>query len=393
MAEQKLPMLKTRVRFPSPAPQDQDHFTRPLIQWQLTDGRHSLPWQKTPTPYHVWLSEIMLQQTQVSTVIPYFQRFIEQFPDWSSLAMNSLDAVLSHWTGLGYYARARHLHQTAQIIHTQGLPTTWDGWQELPGIGATTAAAIMVFAMGGREAILDGNVKRVVARFDGFQDPLNTPQGKQYLWQRVHALLPRKQLVPYTQGLMDLGSLICIRSQPRCPECPLMQTCQTNRLGLQNVIPIKLSQTTSVQSLSFSLWILYCSGRIWLEKRPSRGIWGGLWCFPVDKPHWLSPEIIPSATLSHPIIHRLTHRTLTLTPHLVWLPDSAATHITGSWFAIEEALTLGIPKPVQDLLKILSVEKYSLNHDAAPERESHPAIPEPNVPPNRPSDVVHPYSQ
>jgi A/G-specific adenine glycosylase len=350
-----------------------------------------LPWHKNPSPYHVWLSEVMLQQTQVSTVIPYFQRFLNQFPDWSTLAMNPLDAVLSHWAGLGYYARARHLHQTAQIIHKQGLPTSWEGWQDLPGIGATTAAAIMVFAFGGREAILDGNVKRVIARFDGLQEPLNTLQIKRHLWKRVHELLPLEQMVSYTQGLMDLGSLICVRGQPRCPQCPLIQSCQAHRLGLQNVIPLKPNPVIHVQPLSLSLWILRHADQVWLEKRPTRGIWGGLWCFPVDKPQWLKLESIPS---THPITHRLAHRMLTLTPYWVSLPAATIpptrSEITGDWFSITQALTLGTPKPVQNLLKN---EALSPNRDAAPEWVNHPATPGPSVPPNRPNDAAHPYNQ
>ncbi len=254
-----------------------------LLTWFDQHGRRHLPWQRDISPYRVWVSEIMLQQTQVSTVIPYFERFMASFPSVQSLADAPIDSVLHHWTGLGYYARARNLHRAARRVcdeHAGVFPDTVDSLCTLPGIGRSTAGAIVSIAGGGRAPILDGNVKRVLARYHavagwpGRADVLKT------LWQHAEEHTPQGRVADYTQAIMDLGATVCRRSSPICSECPLSSDCQANLQGNPADYPGKKPRRAlPVRAATFIL-AQGDTGEWLLEQRPPSGIWGGLWCFP-----------------------------------------------------------------------------------------------------------------
>ena len=336
-----------------------------LIRWHPLNGRHDLPWQQRRDPYAIWISEIMLQQTQVSTVIPYYQRFMQTFPAVDSLANAPLDAVLALWSGLGYYSRARNLHLAAQRImqeHQGQFPESRERIQQLPGIGRSTAAAIAVFAFGQREAILDGNVKRILARFFGIDGYPGQPKIQKLLWQQAEAALPADHrgghIETYTQALMDLGSTVCTRGKPQCGLCPLQPQCiawQQQRVAqLPAAKPRKpLPRKETV------LLLLQHQQRLLLEKRPSPGIWGGLWCPPemtigadaVDycRQQWgiavQSPVELPA------LDHQFTHFKLRIYPRrLDVAADSRMTSPDYIWLKPAEALELGIPAPIRSIL-------------------------------------------
>ena len=271
-------------------------FARRIINWQRQHGRHGLPWQGADA-YRVWLSEIMLQQTQVATVIPYYQRFVTSFSDIAALAAASEDEVLAHWSGLGYYSRARNLHHAAQLImqrHGGKFPRNFDDIIALPGIGRSTAAAICALAFHERRAILDGNVKRVLARYCAIEGYAGNKKIEVQLWQQAEALLPysspppregrRKDsvgdaIVTYTQGLMDLGATVCMRTRPNCGACPVQRSCAAYQSG--RVAQLPTPRPRKVLPEKHSTFLLLLNGSdILLEKRPSSGIWGGLWCPP-----------------------------------------------------------------------------------------------------------------
>lgn len=258
-------------------------FSRLLTQWQLQHGRHHLPWQNQTDPYRIWLSEIMLQQTQVSAVIPYYLRFLERFPTLSALAHAPLEEVLKHWAGLGYYARARNLHRAAFLImeqHGGEFPHEFSEIVQLPGVGRSTAGAVAVFAFGGRYPILDGNVRRVLARCFAIAGYPGEPAVADQLWKLSTELLPEDSLEAYTQGLMDLGSGICARSNPRCGECPLKDlACQAYVTGRQADYPGPRPRLAR-PLLDMQLLQIEWQGSVLLEQRPPQGIWGGLWCLP-----------------------------------------------------------------------------------------------------------------
>jgi A/G-specific adenine glycosylase len=247
-------------------------FAAELVAWQRAHGRHDLPWQRTRDPYRIWLSEVMLQQTQVATVIPYYQRFLARFPDVPALARASQEEVLRLWSGLGYYARGRNLHQAAKRIAVHGFPSTAEDIQALPGVGRSTAAAIAVFAFGERAAILDGNVKRELARSIRIE-------AQERLWEKAEALLPAREVETYTQALMDLGATVCTRAKPACERCPVAQRCEAHRRGWQARLPAKRARGPLPQRAV--TWLVQrCGDQVLVERRPSPGIWGGLWCFP-----------------------------------------------------------------------------------------------------------------
>lgn len=257
-------------------------FSVRLVAWQKRHGRHDLPWQATRDAYRIWLSEIMLQQTQVSTVVSYYLRFLDRFPTVETLAASPLEAVLEHWAGLGYYARARNLHRAARIVvekHAGEFPRTQDALVELPGVGRSTAAAIAVFAFGASAAILDGNVKRVLCRCFGIEGFPGEAAIERRLWRLAESLLPAEDLAPYTQGLMDLGATVCVRGKPDCAACPLCKQCVAFVAGRQMELPAarprkQLPERTVTQLL------LSDGHEILLERRPAAGIWGGLLSFP-----------------------------------------------------------------------------------------------------------------
>jgi len=266
------------------------NFSFQLIRWQRTYGRHQLPWQNTRDPYVIWLSEIMLQQTRVSTVIPYYQRFLESFPDIKRLAQASLDEVLALWSGLGYYSRGRNLHKTARLIvsnHHGKFPCENNIVEQLPGIGRSTAAAIQVFSFGKRYAILDGNVKRILTRYFGVEGYIGEKKTEILLWKKAEQLLPDNKvngdIEAYTQGLMDLGSRICTRTKPKCTVCPIHFKCIALQENRVDILPAARPRRSLLVKETIMLMIIKRKVKrkeILLERRPLKGIWGGLWCLP-----------------------------------------------------------------------------------------------------------------
>ena len=265
-------------------------FAARLLHWYDQHGRHDLPWQKDKSLYRVWISEIMLQQTQVSTVIPYFERFMQHFPDISTLAQASQDEVLLHWAGLGYYSRARNIHKTANIIaqqHQGVFPTQYDDVIAFPGIGPSTAGAILAQALDKRHAILDGNVKRVLARYQAIAGWPGQKQVEKLLWQLAETCTPEQNVAAYTQAIMDLGATVCKRSSPNCESCPLTNDCKAFQQNLVTELPTKkVKKALPVREKRF-LIIRNEQGHYLMEKRPPSGIWGGLWSLPeaaMDEP-------------------------------------------------------------------------------------------------------------
>jgi len=337
-------------------------FAGRVVRWQQAHGRAGLPWQGTRDPYRVWLSEIMLQQTQVSRVLEYYPRFLSRFPDVRALAAASLDDVYACWAGLGYYSRARNLHRCAQdvvAVHGGDFPRSAGMLATLPGIGRSTAAAIAAFCFGERAAILDGNVKRVLARVLGFGADLAVLANERALWAHAQDLLPRRglqQAMPaYTQGLMDLGATVCLPRNPSCLLCPLSSLCIARGAGEPEQYPVR---TRTLRRGSQSLWLLRAAseeGAVWLEKRPATGIWAGLYCLPVfDSAAELQASIDGHARDGwhehQPFLHVLTHKDLYLHPVTVRLPSGAMAGREGTWAAREELARYGLPAPVRRLL-------------------------------------------
>lgn len=258
-------------------------FSSRLLQWYQQHGRHDLPWQKDRTFYSVWVSEIMLQQTQVATVIPYYQNFMQRFNDIATLAGATQDEVLKYWAGLGYYSRARNIHKAACHIvesHHGEFPTVYDDVIALPGIGPSTAGAILAQAAGQRHAILDGNVKRVLARYRAIEGWPGQKHVENQLWEIAEAFTPKKDLVDYTQAIMDLGATLCTRSSPSCESCPVAQDCSANLQQLTAELPTKKPKKTLPVKQKRFLIIRNKQGATLMEKRPPNGIWGGLWSLP-----------------------------------------------------------------------------------------------------------------
>jgi A/G-specific adenine glycosylase len=319
-------------------------FAASLIAWQRKHGRHGLPWQGTRDPYRVWLAEVMLQQTQVATVIPYYARFLERFADVRSLARAPLDEVLRFWSGLGYYARGRNLHAAARaVVARGGFPRTLEGLAELPGVGRSTAAAIAVFAFGRRAAILDGNVKRVLARRFGVQEP-------KAQWALAEKLLPRRDLRAYTQALMDLGATVCTRSKPACARCPVARGCVARREG--RIAELPAPRTRRPLPLRRATWHVYVhAGSVLLERRPGAGLWGGLWTFPEMRLY----DDAPRARRLEPLEHGFTHFRLHAQPLLYEMGASPprAEAAGRLWLDLAEAPEAAVPTPVRRVLRAL----------------------------------------
>jgi A/G-specific adenine glycosylase len=342
-------------------------FASRIIAWQRVHGRHDLPWQNTRDPYRIWLSEIMLQQTQVNAVIPYFRRFIARFPDLATLAAATEDDVLTVWAGLGYYARGRNLHKAAQTI-CGDLGGVFPGSREavcaLPGVGRSTAAAICVFAYGARHAILDGNVKRVLARHYGIEGYPGDKRIETALWAQSEAALPQADLEAYTQGLMDLGAGLCARAKPRCSECPVRETCVAFREGRTAQLPAA-RPIRVLPERHTTMLILASQGELLLEKRPSPGIWGGLWCFPEVDGSRVAAECITRYGLQpdriepmSEIDHGFTHFRLRITPMVAHAMRRPVAEEPGTlWLTVEEALGAAIPVPVKRILQALAHEE------------------------------------
>ena len=309
----------------------------------------------------MWLSEIMLQQTQVVTVIPYYQRFIASFPDVAALAQASEDAVLAHWSGLGYYSRARNLHAAAQVVmerHDGKFPHQFEQILELPGIGRSTAAAICALAYHEHHAILDGNVKRVLARHAAIEGYVGDKKIEAQLWQQAEALLPQADVAAYTQGLMDLGATLCTRGKPKCDECPVSSDCLAFQSGRVAQLPTPRPRKVIPEKHSTFLLLLH-NGDILLEKRPSSGIWGGLWCPPqfanaTEALAWCTQSGMETASKKKlaPFVHIFTHFKLHITPLSVELRQKplVAAQPGSVWLEMEEALQAAIPTPVRKII-------------------------------------------
>jgi len=314
-------------------------FAQQVIGWQRKHGRRRLPWQGTRDPYRLWLSEVMLQQTQVSAVIPYYQRFLAKYPTVEALAAASEEEVLQLWSGLGYYARGRNLHKAANEISRHGFPRTAEKIAELPGVGRSTAAAIAAFAYGERAAILDGNVKRVLARRYGVAEPG---------WELADRLLPRSGIEAYTQGLMDLGATVCKRV-PDCATCPVKADCVARKTGRIAELPAPRAKK-ALPWRQASWFVFFQDGKVLLERRPSSGIWGGLWCFPERRP----PGCRLKAKL--PVIeHGFTHFKLRIRPLLC----SGGAQKSGFWMDLDDAQRAAIPTPVKNLLHVLAGNRHA----------------------------------
>ncbi|MDD2882686.1 MAG: A/G-specific adenine glycosylase [Rhodoferax sp.] len=334
-----------------------------VVAWQVRHGRHDLPWQNTRDPYRVWLSEIMLQQTQVVTVLDYFARFLSRFPDVGALANASLDDVLSLWSGLGYYSRARNMHRCAQEVmshHAGFFPATAQQLQGLPGIGPSTAAAVASLCFSERVAILDGNVKRVLTRYLGFDADLAQAKNERVLWQEATRLLPDEELgrnMPrYTQGMMDLGATLCTTKNPDCPSCPVQARCVAYANGNPLAFPVK---SRKLKRSAQSLWLLWArseDGALWLSQRPTPGVWAGLYCFALfDSYQALQAAVAKDGCAGLVDIpafkHVLTHKDLYLHPVQVVMPRSSRPEASGDWFEPLQWQRLGLPAPISKLLR------------------------------------------
>lgn len=335
-------------------------FTEPLLEWFDVHGRHDLPWQQPKTPYRVWISEVMLQQTQVTTAIPYFERFINHFPHVESLAKAPLDEVLAHWSGLGYYSRARNLHKTACLLHEyfQGeLPDTPEALIQLPGIGASTAAAIASLAYGKPTAILDGNVKRVLCRYFLISGLTSTSLVHQTLLNLANTCMPNHRSSDYTQAIMDLGATRCTPKNPRCQECPLQSTCLSRKNNVVHNFPNKSPKKIRPTRHEHFLLIHTNAPKIYLEQRPPKGIWGGLWCLPSIEPtqcpvQYCAESYHLSTSNPHEFMtlkHDFTHVHLQIKASC--LQTLHEDPLPGLWFHPKDIPQLGLSKPVSLILK------------------------------------------
>ncbi|MCO7227115.1 A/G-specific adenine glycosylase [Pleionea sp. CnH1-48] len=350
-------------------PQD---FQSAILKFYQEFGRKDLPWQQNKTSYRVWISEIMLQQTQVATVIPYYQRFMERFPDLESLAAAPQDDVLALWSGLGYYSRARNLHKCAQTLindHQGQWPDNVEAMESLPGIGRSTAGAILSLAQNIRAPILDGNVKRVLCRFYTVEGwPGQTSVAKK-LWQIAEEQTPQKQVAEFNQAMMDMGATVCTRSKPKCTSCPLQSHCQALSKQVQSNYPNskpKKEKPTKEQRFA----VIKVGNKVLLEKRPAPGIWGGLWCLPEipeqvdDDAVWIQSQWKGKLAEQHeiePFRHTFSHYHLILKPALMTLTKQP-TQVMDSdhvrWQDLSQIEQLGLPAPIAKLLKQLEQESY-----------------------------------
>lgn len=351
-------------------------FAPAIMDWQKIHGRHGLPWQANKDPYRVWLSEVMLQQTQVATVIPYFEKFTQQFPTVTDLANAHLDEVLGLWSGLGYYSRARNLHRCAQAVVKNWagqFPNNAQDLQQLPGIGRSTASAIAATCFGQRVTILDGNAKRVLARYLAFEGNIVLPAHEKILWDFAEKIVPAAgidSMPVYTQALMDLGSAICTAKNPKCPSCPVQNNCSA--LAQEKVASLPFKQKTIKRTAHrlYLWWVTNDQGQVFWLQRPMKGIWAGLYCLPV----WESPTEadflaqIPApwhqeCEFLDPMQHVLTHKDL----QLIFVKSSLTqanlanwpASLEGKWLGSDEWKNLGIPAPVRKIMQQLSQDKVA----------------------------------
>ena len=349
-------------------------FGQRVLDWFDAHGRKALPWQQNPTPYRVWVSEIMLQQTQVATVAPYYQRFVERFPDIRALADAGLDEVLSFWAGLGYYARARNLHKAAGILRDRygcTMPADIQRVQELPGIGRSTAGAILALSFGQRQPILDGNVKRLLARFAAVEGWPGQPAVAARLWALAERYTPVERVAAYTQAMMDLGALICTARRPRCDLCPLLAGCRARAQGREAALPSPKPRRTLPVRATRMLLLRSVAGEVLLERRPPAGIWGGLWSFPECPPEmdivdWcrerLGLEVEVEASWKG-LRHSFSHFHLDITPVPARVTEAGGRVMEGGrfvWYNTQNPEPLGMAAPVQTLLAALAGDLLNL---------------------------------
>ena len=338
-----------------------------LLAWFDLHGRHDLPWQRERTAYSVWVSEIMLQQTQVGTVVPYYERFMRRFPTVDALARAPLDSVLQLWSGLGYYARARNLHRTALVVVERfggTMPSTFDELLELPGVGRSTAGAIAAQAAGERRAILDGNVKRVLARYHAIDGWPGEPAVARELWTRADEHTPAERVADYTQAIMDLGATLCTRARPACTVCPLADGCAACRAGAQARYPAARPKRARPQRHVHVLVVRDPDGRVLLERRPASGVWGGLYSLPEiaageAAEAWCERQLGARVSATRPLVtieHAFTHFDLDLEPLVLELaaaPIGVMDRDDRVWHDPRADLAVGVPAPVAELLRSL----------------------------------------
>ena len=351
-------------------------FSTKVLAWYATHGRKTLPWQQNKDPYRVWISEIMLQQTRVDTVIPYFEKFMQRFSTMQELAAAPIDEVLHYWTGLGYYARARNLHKGARQIceHHDGVfPSKFDEVHALPGIGRSTAAAILAISFNQPQAILDGNVKRVLARYFAVHGWPGQRTTENQLWDYAEKLLPAGRSADYTQAMMDLGAMLCTRTQPNCIQCPVRKSCAAYTQHLQHELPTPKPSRKLPSKGVFVAIIKSSHGTVWLEKRLPVGIWGGLYSFPEfpDKPglyEWAQKtcKINPSHVNELAMItHTFSHFRLQMHPQLICLdkkPNGVMEDGLGVWYKTTTQ-KIGLAAPVLKILQQVLLNKKETTYD------------------------------
>lgn len=339
-------------------------FASQVLAWHALHGRHDLPWQLPRSPYRVWVSEIMLQQTQVSTVVTYFERFVDDLPNLAALAAAPLDQVMALWSGLGYYSRARNLHRAAQVCmqqHAGELPRSFEQLSALPGIGRSTAGAILAQAHGDRIAILDANVRRVLVRHALIEGEVTSAAVQKRLWSLAQSRLPDNRLADYTQALMDLGATVCTWRTPRCDACPVTADCGARIEGRTHELPQKRRVRSTPVRQTTMLVLLDAQGRVLLERRPPSGIWGGLWSVPeVDSDPAAIDHVLTRLQLSESarstlpeFVHTFTHFRLAIAPLRIDVraqPRALADNESQRWASVDTASTLGLPQPVRRLI-------------------------------------------
>ncbi len=344
-------------------------FSQRLLTWFDHHGRHNLPWQQHPTPYRVWVSEVMLQQTQVVTVIPYYQRFMARFADVQALADAGDDEVLALWSGLGYYSRARNLHKAARLIrdeHGAQFPETFDEVVALPGIGRSTAGAILSIACAQHYPILDGNVKRVLSRFHAVEGWPGRREVEQRLWALAAEHTPQQRVGDYTQAIMDLGATLCSRSKPACEGCPMLRDCEAFTQGRVAEFPGKKPRKSLPLKHVVMPLVLSEKGEVLLEKRHPSGIWGGLWSLPECDDEraferWCETRIPNADNIEalEPIKHTFSHYQLMIQPRCIQLQGQSgrvADEAGMVWQPFSKLEQLGLPSPIRKLLGKISIE-------------------------------------
>lgn len=336
------------------------NFADRIVHWHRQHGRHDLPWQNTRDSYRIWVSEIMLQQTQVATVIPYFHRFMERFPTVFALAQATEDDVFGYWSGLGYYRRAQHLHLAAQqaVARHNAFPTAFAALQALPGIGRSTAAAIHVFSTGSPQAILDGNVKRVLARCFAVEGEAGRPTTERALWKAAESQLPLQQVEHYTQGLMDLGATVCTRVRPNCNVCPVADGCLALKQGRVDMLPSPRQRKALPERTTVMVLCVH-NDAVLLSRRPAKGVWARLWSLPemgseteiVAQAERSLNVSVEQAVALDVIVHTFTHFKLQIRPYRLTVRPGKRASEEHRWFTFDQALAAGIPAPVRQLLE------------------------------------------